>query len=94
MESDQLHVPAVFLSFHSVNHCFYSARTEQNPLQQFFRIEFVTAVSVFFCAEKGPKLGSPDPLMGSKATHRRQTVCQCIAHKALNLLHVLSGSMA
>ena len=61
-----------FSSFHSVKDCFYSVCAEQNPFQQFLRTEFITAVSIFFCAENGLKMESPDPLMGNKVTLRRQ----------------------
>ena len=74
MESDQLHVPAVFSSFHSVSvrDCFSSVCTQQNPVLQFLR----TAQFQFF-AEKGLKLEYPDPPDGKQeVTHRRQTVCQ------------------
>ena len=74
MESDQLHVPAVFPSFHSVSvrDCFSSVCTQQNPVLQFFRTE-----QFHFFAEKGLKLEYPDPPDGKQeVTHRRQTVCQ------------------
>ena len=85
MESDQPHVPAVFSSFHSVSvsDCFSSVCTQQNPVLQFFRTEFITAVS-FFCW-KGFKLEYPDPLMGNKKwliDDKRSVKCVCVWHVA------------
>ena len=66
MESDQLHVPAVFRHFIPLRERLFLVSIEPTPFQQFLRTEFITTVSFFFCAEKGLQLESPDPLMGNK----------------------------
>ena len=70
MESDQLHVPAVFrhvIPFHEGPFLFsgYNCVQTRNPFSSFFE-QGSSQQFHFFCAEKGLnlKLESPDPLMG------------------------------